>query len=621
LSGSKTILIAHPDRAVGHGIEAAFFDAGLEGLYVQHPEEVLRNAVGSNPLAILISNTMPQLGGYEMHRRLTAIGLEIPPVVVFDVHDGQFPEEAPPEGVFVVPAERSDARSLVSGIKLLIFSKSVQGEFGLGLDRMHGDLGRISFGGLIQALKKHLMTGRVVFSASVQSGLLIRDGDVVDAWRGPVRGLKAFNRLAGLPGGGFSFSLEEVEGEAFFEGDIGMLVLDAVEERVELADLLAEFPPPDAVPAVEVTPDFFSLEFSRTEKQVLAKAQEVGSFSDLMDSVDSSDLEIAHAIQRLMELEILSFRRIAGKVHVITDSTADIMPSEARDKGITLAAVSVQMGTEVFKDGVDLDAEAFYTRLKKSNDPPITHPVSEGEFRNLFRREIGTGDIVAVICSSVLSGSFKNARKAVESGKQEFIETRRDEGRLQKDPIIRVVDSLQCSAPLGMMAVFARRMARAGLKADEIAARLEEMRTRFNTVLMVRSISYLERSQGVRVDKSSSSKPGHRWLLRLRDGKLQLIGETEGVDPIIRLHSTLIEGLDPEAPVLGSLVQASAPADAARLRERLLTHLDLRELEDHQLGPAVASHTGPGTVGAGLFQPTEEELSILAPAGSRSLQT
>lgn len=613
MSVSTTLLVAHPDRAVGHKIEAGLFEAGFEAICVQHPEEVLRNAVGSNPSLILISDTMPQLGGYELHRRLLATGLEIPTIIVFDVHDGRFPEEAPPEGVFVVPTERSDPEALVAGIRLLDFSRSIEGEFGLGLDRMHGDLGRVAFGGLIQGLRKHLMTGRVVFSASVQSGLLLREGVVVDTWRGNTRGLKAFNRLAGLPGGVFSFSLEEVDGEPFYEGDIGELVLEAVEERVELADLLDELPPLDSVPGVEVTPDFFSLEFSRTEKQILAKAQEVGSFGDLVDSVDAGDLEVIRGVQRLIASGVLKFRKIAGKVHVITDSTADIMPAEAREQGITLAPVSVQMGSDVFKDGIDLDAESFYRRFEKLKELPMTHPVSEGEFRNLFRREIGTGDIVAVICSSKLSGSFKNAEKAVVSGWEEFAEVRRDEGRLKSEAVIKLVDSRQCSAPLGMMASFARRMAWAGLRAEEIARRLEEMKGRFSTVLMVRSISFLERSQGIKVDHQGRGGRGRRWLLRLEEGQLRLIDTVEGIDPVAKLLGRLIEGIDPGRPVLASLVQASAPADAAQLRDRLLARLNLRELGDHQLGPAVTSHTGPGTVGAGLFQPTEEELEILAP--------
>jgi len=609
----KTVLVAHPDRALGRSVESALFELGFEAFSVQHPEEVLRNAVGSNPALVLVSDLMPQLGGYELHSRLEKTGLTVPPMIVFDVRDEDFPQERPPQGVFVVPVERSDPHSLAEGVKLLGFSELVQGEFGIGLERMHGDLGRISFGGLIEALKSNMMTGRVIFSAAVKSGLLLKNGEIVEAWCGSTRNLKAFNRLAGLPGGGFSFNLEDVDGEPIYDGDIGTLVLDAVEERVELADLLAELPPADAVPAVEVTQDFFSLEFSRVEKQVLAKAQDATGFGDLMDSVEATDLEVARSIRHLMELKVLVFRKIAGKVHLITDSTADIMPADARAAGIKLAPVSVQMGTEVFKDGIDLDAESFYRRFEKMTEPPITHPVSMGEFKQLFRREIGTGDIVAVLCSSGLSGSFRNAEKVVKKSMSEFAEVRKNEGRMKGDPVIRVIDSLQCSAPLGLLTFFGIRLARAGLKAGEIADRLEEMKRRFSTVLMVRSVEYLQRSQGVRVEEKFRQRRHQRWLLRLSEGRLRLIEAVDGVDPIGRLIARLLEPIDPKRPVLGALVQASAPADAVQLKDRLSARLDIRQFGEHRLGPAVTIHTGPGTVGAGLFQPRDEELEFLLP--------
>ena len=34
-----------------------------------------------------------------------------------------------------------------------------------------------------------------------------------------------------------------------------------------------------------------------------------------------------------------------------------------------------------------------------------------------------------------------------------------------------------------------------------------------------------------------------------------------------------------------------------------------------EMGPVVAANAGPGTVGAALFQPAEEELPLIAPLG------
>jgi len=614
---SKTILVANPDRQAGQQLAAALFDAGYEAMSAHRPEEVLRAAVGNNPRIVFIHTAMPQIGGYELRNRLEATGLEIPRVVVFAVADGDLPQGPPPDGVSVLAHERSNNEGIVNGVRLMTFADQVGGEIGFGLDRVHGDLTTISFGGLIQALKQHVITGKVTFSAALESSLWIFEGAVIDAWRAPVRGIKAFNRLAGLPGGGFTLTLETPpEGVQTLAEDIGSLVVDAVDERVELAEVLAGLPTLDARPNVQLTGDFFSLEFSRVERETLSNAQEAATFGDLLDRVEATDLEVVRAVQRLLELEILHFSEPRGQVHVLTDSTSDLLAIDARRLGIQVAPVSVQFGTEVFKDGIDLQSEDFHRKLKEFGDLPRTHPVSHGEFLQIFRRLVPSGDVVAVLCSSSLSATYRNALAAIEAGLPEFTELRTESG-VAGDPRVFVVDSAQCSGPLGLMAVFARRMALKGIAAANIAAKLEDIGGRFRTVIMVRSIEYVQRAQGI-ARTAGASKPGTRWLLRLEQGRLAVVAQAAGAEAQGRLQALLMEGLDLKRPVFGSIVQASAPAEAADLKLRLFARLDLRELMEFQLGPAVTSHNGPGSVGAGLIQLTDEEIDLFGAAGSGS---
>ena len=70
-------------------------------------------------------------------------------------------------------------------------------------------------------------------------------------------------------------------------------------------------------------------------------------------------------------------------------------------------------------------------------------------------------------------------------------------------------------------------------------------------------------------------------------------------------------GIDVTRPVMVSLVHASAPAELAELRVRVEAMFNVRELSEHQMGPAVTCHTGPGAVGAAVLQPTEEELELI----------
>jgi fatty acid-binding protein DegV len=80
-----------------------------------------------------------------------------------------------------------------------------------------------------------------------------------------------------------------------------------------------------------------------------------------------------------------------------------------------------------------------------------------------------------------------------------------------------------------------------------------------------------------------------------------------------RLIELFRERIDPKRPVLVSVAHAKAPVWADRLRDLMRKSFDVAELIVAEMGPVVGTHAGPGTVGAALFQPTEDELPLVAP--------
>jgi fatty acid-binding protein DegV len=80
-----------------------------------------------------------------------------------------------------------------------------------------------------------------------------------------------------------------------------------------------------------------------------------------------------------------------------------------------------------------------------------------------------------------------------------------------------------------------------------------------------------------------------------------------------RLIELFRERVDAAAPVIAGVAHAKAPVWADRLGSLLEQSFRLSELVMAEMGPVVGTHAGPGTVGAALFQPTPEELPLLAP--------
>jgi fatty acid-binding protein DegV len=60
------------------------------------------------------------------------------------------------------------------------------------------------------------------------------------------------------------------------------------------------------------------------------------------------------------------------------------------------------------------------------------------------------------------------------------------------------------------------------------------------------------------------------------------------------------------------MAHASAPKWSGRLKELLVESFDIVELLEGEIGPVVGAHAGPGAVGCIVFQPTDEELELLA---------
>jgi fatty acid-binding protein DegV len=59
------------------------------------------------------------------------------------------------------------------------------------------------------------------------------------------------------------------------------------------------------------------------------------------------------------------------------------------------------------------------------------------------------------------------------------------------------------------------------------------------------------------------------------------------------------------------MAHASAPLWADRLKRQISERFNVVEVFEGEIGPVVGAHTGPGTVGCILFQPTDEELELL----------
>ncbi len=611
---TPTVLVADSSDERRRELGLALYEGGYEVINAVNGEEAIRFTAGLNPTLVIVHTGLAGVEPLDLHERLAATGLDVPPFLVLHDDPAAVPEEPPAGDIYFLSSTELEPARLLQQVRLLLLARQIGGELADGIDVLYGDLTRIPIGDLLRVLQKFVITGHVSFSVGPAPGLWLRDGAVIAAHWGSITGRKAFNRIAALHGGGLVLSLEDFDGEPQIDLDLATLVNDAVDEKLKLDELFDTLPSLRSRVSVAMGERFFSTEFSPVEREVLTAVQESKNLGDLIDRVPEQDLAVVQAVASLQEQGILEIKEPESQLHIVTDSTSDLLPSFARRHHITIVPLSVLFGSQVFKDGVDLLPDEFYKRLTQAAKLPTTSPPSIGEFREAYARLIGSGDIVSVHISRKLSDTAKRAEDAIQKGAEEYRRAREASG-IEGTPMIRVVDSWQTTIGLGMMVILAERMARRGLAVDEIVRRLEDHRKRYHMLFSVDTLEYLQK--GGRIGKAQAflgALFGIKPILGLQNGEVVPVDKVRGGRKVLpKLLELLKQRIDPKRPVLAAVGHASAPKWAGRLRDMLRKELQIVELFEGEIGPIVGTHVGPGTVGACLFQPTDEEMSILGP--------
>lgn len=278
-------------------------------------------------------------------------------------------------------------------------------------------------------------------------------------------------------------------------------------------------------------------------------------------------------------------------VKFIIDSAADIIPSECDALGVAHLPLKVLFGEEEFADSVTITHGEFYEKLTTNPNHPTTSQVSPAEFEAAYERVTAGGDEAVVITiSSKLSGTYQSAVIASEDY----------EGK------VFVVDSLNATVGERALLRHGIRLAAEGLSAAEIAAKLDEIKTRIRLVATVDTLEYLKK--GGRISSATAVVGG---LLNIKpaiavvDGVVETAGKARGAKAANALLRQLVEksgGIDTTMP----LCLAYSGSTDENLKKFMGEHGDLWEgigdnLSVSSVGAVIGTHVGPGAVAVAFF--------------------
>jgi len=278
---------------------------------------------------------------------------------------------------------------------------------------------------------------------------------------------------------------------------------------------------------------------------------------------------------------------------IVTDSCSDLRPDYvAVQSDFVVVPMQYTIGAETYPDapGQGLDAAAFYRRLS-GGESASTAQINPDTLMEAYRPLLAKGkDVVSILLSSGLSGTFQSSMIAKETLDAEELP-----GKLY------LVDSLSASAGEGLMVHLALQKRAEGMTAEQTAKWLEEIRPRVAQWFTVDDLHFLKR--GGRCSPASaffgtliSIKPvlhvDDNGKLIARDKVRRRSGALRGL--VDRVES-LIENPKKQTVFISN---AACPEEGEKVRtlihQRVGVPMDRFMMSS--IGPTVGSHAGPGTI-------------------------
>ncbi len=276
------------------------------------------------------------------------------------------------------------------------------------------------------------------------------------------------------------------------------------------------------------------------------------------------------------------------KVAVVTDSTANIPQVLLDSHSITQIPLQLIWGEDTYRDGIDITALEFYTRLKDAKVMPSSSQPSPAAFQQVYEKLLDEGhDILSIHISSKLSGTLDSAIQA-----KNMIGSDR----------IALVDSRTTSMALGFGALVTARAAMDGASLEECQKLAEHAVVNSGVIFVVSTLEFLRR--GGRIGGATAflgTAIGLKPILTVRDGLVDAEEKVRTMKKALnRLTDILVERVGSPSSIRLATIHANAPLEAESLLSDLLQHFDngvVKESLVSDVSPVIGTHAGPGTVG------------------------
>ena len=281
-------------------------------------------------------------------------------------------------------------------------------------------------------------------------------------------------------------------------------------------------------------------------------------------------------------------------IGLVTDSNAQLPPDLAERYRVEVVPLTVTVDGIDYREGVDLDADAFYARFQRGRPAISTAQPSPGQFAAAYDAvaERRATEILSVHIGSTVSGTINSARLAS-----------------QVSPVpVRIVDTGTASFAISLCVWAAGAAIADGASLEEAAAAAEQASRQVGNAFVVGALDVARAGGRLSGDVFGTADIP---VLTLAAGVMHQVARCADLAEAAQAMAGFVRAAGDRLRVGVGLSDASTLPLVMALEEALQEAPEVAELVRYRIGPSVGAHTGPGTVGT-MFAPIGGSVSRFA---------
>ena len=282
-----------------------------------------------------------------------------------------------------------------------------------------------------------------------------------------------------------------------------------------------------------------------------------------------------------------------AEIKIVTDSSAQLTPEEIEEYNIYIIPLSVEINGENHVDGETITRQELVDELRKGNIPKTSQPPM-GRFIEAFEQLGADGsDVLAIMMSDVLSGTYQTACSAAEMVKCS----------------VTVINSKETDRALSFQVLAAAKDVKEGKSIDEIKAHCLDIHKRTTTDVLIDNMDCLV--AGGRVSKLAGALTkliNLKIIVRLRENSLDVVNKGRSRKSLIKYCKDLRRFHEDNRIEELSLSNVGTDEEfLERIREVMLPENSKDAKYIARLtSPIIMTHTGLNAVGVITLTEKEE---------------